>query len=84
MGTICILFGIAIFLASLYAGICVSSSVYVLLGNSLKGIITSETGLYLLCVGVFGFIGLLICLNLVMHGKTYNKVQKIYKELRNR
>ena len=59
MGTICILFGIAIFLASLYSGISISAVVYGMFGNSIPNIITSETQLYLLCVGVFGFIGLL-------------------------
>ena len=32
------------------------------------------------CSGVCGFIGLLLCLNLVMHGLTYNKVQKLLRK----
>ena len=31
-------------------------------------------------IGVCGFIGLLLCLNLVMHGLTYNKVQKLLRK----
>jgi len=83
MGTICILFGIAIFLASLYAGIAISAPLYAL-SAQFTALFPSGTALYVMCVGVCGFIGLLICLNLVMHGMTYNKVQKIYKKLRNR
>lgn len=77
MGTICILFGLIIFLASIFLGFAASNWVYVNLASSLVGIFPDQAETYMIVVGVCGFIGLLICLNLVMHGLTYNKVCKL-------
>ena len=45
-------------------------------------VIPNEPRTYIVVVSVCGFIGLLICLNLVMHGLTYNKLCKIERERR--
>jgi len=78
MGTICILLGLIIFLGSLFlgfagAGVFLNSA----LAQTFVTISASATQTYILFVSVCGFIGLLICLNLVMLGLTYNKVRKL-------
>ena len=85
MGTICIFLGLIIFLCSIGLG-CVAANYYLAspLLSTFAALPSEPLEVYLICAGVLGFIGLLICLNLVMHGMTYNKVQKIYKKLRNR
>lgn len=77
MGTICILLGLIIFLGSIFLGFAGASS---FLNSSLAitfGITASGTETYVLVVSICAFIGLLICLNLVMHGLTYNKLSKL-------
>lgn len=77
MGTICILLGLIIFIIFTVAGIIASNWA---VGNitvmSLLSIKT-PTQAYIMIVGLCAAIGLLICLNLVMHGLTYNKVSKM-------
>lgn len=76
MGTICILLGLIILIAFAGAGFLVSNAV---VGNelymSLLGL-TDPTVLYVAVVGACAFIGLLICLSLVMNGLIYNRVCK--------
>ena len=80
MGTICILFGLILFLLSLAGGFfganwfCQAQIRYTLTS------LPSDTEIYVLFIGVCGFIGLLMCLNLVMHGLTYNKLQKLLRK----
>ena len=50
--------------------------------QALVSVIPNEPRTYIIVVSVCGFIGLLICLNLVMHGLTYNKLCKIERERR--
>ena len=76
MGTICILFGLIIFLGSIFLGFAAAQWMLVNLANTFKGIFTSDAQTYAVCVGVCAFIGLLIFLNLLMHGLTYNKLSK--------
>ena len=40
------------------------------------------TTAYIVIIGVCVFIGLLICLNLVMHGLSYNKLKKLEQNSR--
>ena len=40
---------------------------------------SSDAVLYGIVIGLFAFIGLLICMNMVMHGLTYRKVGKLLK-----
>ncbi|MGN0802320.1 MAG: hypothetical protein ACI4MF_06965 [Candidatus Faecivicinus sp.] len=77
MGTICILLGLIVFLGSIFVGFAGASS---FLNSTLAmtfGITASGTETYIIVVGICAFIGLLICLNLVMHGLTYNKISKL-------
>ena len=79
MGTICILLGLIIFF------------VFVLVGwfgaNALIDMYTkmfalqNEGAVLAIIIGAFVFIGFLICLSLVMHGLTYNKINKLYSKL---
>lgn len=82
MGTICILLGLIIFIAFSGAGFLVSNAV---LSNelymSLLGL-SDPTMLYVIVVGACAFIGLLICLGLVMNGLIYNRVCKNGAELK--
>lgn len=77
MGTICILLGLIILILFVVAGFIASNAI---LGNitfmSLLAM-NSSTQVYLIVVGLCAAIGLLICLNLVMHGMIYNKVAKM-------
>ena len=79
MGTICILFGLIIFLVSIFLGFAAANWVWVNLAYSLVGIFKDQTETYLVVAGICAFIGLLICLNLVMHGLTYNKLSKLMR-----
>ena len=45
---------------------------------------TSNATLVAIIVGAFAFIGLMIGMNLIMHGLTYNKVAKMQTQLRRR
>ena len=79
MGTICILLGIIFLFAFTGLGFfganeVVKNELYMtLLGSADTKII------YAVVVGVCAFIGLLICLNLVMHGSNANKLNKLRK-----
>ena len=84
MGTICILLGIICLIGCAAGGFLVSNSI---LSNStylsllgMKAI--SSTQVYLIVVSICTVIGLLLCLNLVMHGLTYNKLCKTYALLK--
>lgn len=76
MGTICILLGVIILIAFTGVGFMASNLV---LSNelymSLLGL-SDPTMVYVMVVGVCAFIGLLICLSLVMNGLIYNRVCK--------
>lgn len=87
MGTICILIGLIILIAFtgggfLISNIIISNQLYM----SLLGLSNPVT-LYVIVVGACAFIGLLICLNLVMNGLIYDRVCKnaaILKKFMNR
>jgi len=76
MGTICILLGLIILIAFTGVGFLASG---IVLGNelymSLLGI-SEPAMVYAAVVGVCAFIGLLICLSLVMSGLIFNRVCK--------
>ena len=76
MGTICILLGLIILIAFTGVGFFASNLV---LSNELYMsllAITDNTSVYLVVVGLCAFVGLLICLSLVMNGLIYNRVLK--------
>lgn len=45
---------------------------------------TPDLVIYGVIIGIFAFIGLLICINLVMHGLTNRKIAKLQGQLRRR
>lgn len=76
MGTICILIGLITLIAFTGVGFLISNmiaanQIYMLLFKSF-----SVSEVYVLVTGVCAFVGLLICLNLVMNGLIYNRVCK--------
>lgn len=77
MGTICILLGLIILLFMTGAGFFVSNMV---LANQLYMsllALSNTTIVYVVIVGIFFLIGLLICMGLVMDGMIYNKLNKL-------
>ena len=79
MGVISILLGVIAFLGTTGAGAFLSNKLmrnYTFFGFS-------SSSQFVACfVGVFAFIGILICMGLVMHGINYNKMAKLQKALR--
>ena len=77
MGTICILLGLIIFFGSIFLGFAGAGA---FLNSAFAATFASFSAnslqTYIAIVGVCGFIGLLICLNLVMLGLIYRKVSK--------
>ena len=76
MGTICILLGLILLIAFTGVGFFASN---LILSNELYMsllAIQDATTVYLVVVGVCAFVGLLICLSLVMNGLIYNRVLK--------
>ena len=87
MGTICIFLGLILFIASPFGGFMFAKAFiekYQFWQSTLTSVFPALTDgqVYGVCIGVACFIGLLICLNLVMHGLTYNKVAKLLKARR--
>ena len=85
MGTICILLGLILLIALTGGGfylsnIIVSNTTYM----SLLGFANSTDFklVYIIVVGVCFLIGLLICLNLVMHGLNSNKLSKLQAQVK--
>lgn len=83
MGVISILLGIIAFIAFTGAGAILGNSFvesYAGLAKSFTSMGNiSNTGIMIAFIAVFGFIGLLVGMNLIMHGLTYRKVCKIAK-----
>ena len=86
MGVISILLGIIAFIGFTGAGAVVGNT-FINFKNSmgahllaLNGI--SNAGIMAAFIGVMGFIGLLICVSMVMQGMTYNKIVKIQKRVK--
>ena len=86
MGIISILLGIIAFICSLGTGAAVASICVKLTtayANAFRGTpIPSAPTVVVGIVGIFGFIGLLIGMGLVMLGMTYNKVSNLERHHR--
>ena len=82
MGTICILLGVITLLGS--AVLCLTLTSTYLTSTLPASFVTLPQGTtaYIVIIGVCVFIGLLICLNLVMHGLSYNKLKKLEQNSR--
>lgn len=88
MGVISILLGIIAFLVFTGAGIILANTIVeykTLLSASITSLSSvSNTALVAVVVGIFAFIGLLVCVNLVMGGMNYNKLRRIQKSIKRR
>ena len=87
MGVICILLGIIAFICFAGAGAVLGNvflKTFQTLAQTFVKMSTppSDTTVMIGFIAVFGFIGLLICISMVMQGITYNKVCKIQKRIR--
>lgn len=79
MGTICILLGLIIFIASLFGGILAARAYPASpLALTLPGLLPG-VNMTVLIIAVVGGIGLLICLTLVLQGLTLNRVNKLIR-----
>jgi len=86
MGVISILLGIIALIAFTGAGAILGNQ-FVSLKATLSMSLTtlaniSETSIMIGFIGLFGFIGLQVGVNLIMNGLTYNEVCKHQKKLR--
>ena len=86
MGVISILLGIISFIAFTGAGAILGNE-FISLKTTLAMSLTqlqgiSDTSIMIGFIGVFGFIGLLVCVSMVVQGLTYGKLAKIQKKLR--
>lgn len=88
MGIVSIMLGFIAFFAFTGAGAILANAAVdykaslSLMLTSLESI--SNASIFAVIVGFFAFIGLLIGVNLIMAGLTYNKVSKIQTQLRRR
>ena len=82
MGTICILLGVIILLGSAFLGLTLTRTYLTSTLPVSLAALPQGTTAYIVIIGVCVFIGLLICLNLVMHGLSYNKLKKIEQNSR--
>ena len=86
MGTISILLGIITFLGSTGGGILLSSYLIgekaqdKIMGSLIQNM--SDTTAMIIIIGSCAFIGLLICMNLVMAGLNYNKLRRVQKAIK--
>ena len=82
MGTICILLGVIILLGSAFRGLTLTRTYLTSTLPVSLAALPQGTTAYIVIIGVCVFIGLLICLNLVMHGLSYNKLKKLEQNSR--
>lgn len=96
MGIFCMVFGVVIFIAFLFAGYLLASMLVmegllnVLSGASIKlsqlfQVPTADNiGTYLACILLLGFIGLMIGLGVFMNGMIYNRMNRLESIVRRR
>ena len=88
MGVISILLGLIAFFCFTAAGAITASYIEKTLARLSTSLTTlqaaSTTTITAVIIGVFAFIGLLICVNLVMAGLNHNKLTKIHNLLKRR
>ncbi len=79
MGIFSILLGIVSFVAFIFGGIRLGSILRIVKDNLAQNIVSlatvSSTAVEIIVIVFFAFIGLLIGMNLIMHGMTYRKKQ---------
>lgn len=79
MGTICILLGLITFCLFALVGGFAANSIIGWFAQTFA--VPNQNMIVAIITAVFAFIGLLICVSLVMHGITYNKINKLYKAI---
>ena len=79
MGTICILLGLIILCVFVLVGWFGATAIVDMYTKMFA--LQNEKMVVAMIIAIFVFIGFLICLSLVMHGLTYNKLNKIYRKL---
>ena len=85
MGTFCIVLGMLLLIAFTGGGFYLSNAI---ISNttyrSLLGFadVSNIRIIYIIVVGICFLIGLLICLNLAMHGMNSNKINKLQAQIR--
>lgn len=83
MGVICILLGIITFLGFTGAGALIANTLIdykITWSRTLTSLSSiSNASVLIGVISFFAFIGLLIGLNLVMQGLTYNRLSKLYR-----
>jgi len=79
MGTICILLGCIVFCVFVLVGCAGGIGLSNMICNTFVAYAQYKNVIIAGIIAAFALIGLLICLSLVMHGLTYNKVCKTYK-----
>ena len=82
MGTICILLGVIILLGSAFLGLTLTHTYLTSTLPVSLAALPQGTTAYIVIIGVCVVIGLQICLNLVMHGLSYNKLKKLEQNSR--
>ena len=82
MGTICILLGVIILLGSAFLGLTLTRTYLTSTLPVSLAALPQGTTAYIVIIGVCVFIGLLICLNLVMHGLNSNKLSKLQAQVK--
>lgn len=85
MGTICILLGLIFLIAFTGGGFFLSN--LILTNTTFKTLmgfakITDASLIYIIVVGLCFLIGLIVCMNLVMHGLNSNKLNKLQAQIR--
>ena len=88
MGIVCIMLGIITFFCFTGVGAILANAL-VEQKQTLSMAITSlrtvsDTSLMVGIVGIFAFLGLLIGLNLIMNGLTYNRIIKVHNHVKRR
>lgn len=96
MGIFCMVFGVVIFIAFLFAGYLLASMLVmegllnVLSGATIKlsqlfqAPTADNIGTYLACILLLGFIGLMIGLGVFMNGMIYNRMNRLESIVRRR
>ena len=88
LGYICFALGIITLCLSIWAGLMLSNSflqikdilAYIPIFSFLRT--TSSITIYGIITGFFAFIGLLLCINLIMHDLNYKKVGNLQRQLK--
>lgn len=84
MGTICIMLGLILLIAFTGGGFYLSNAI--IANTTYRSLLSlgevPNNTVYLIVVGICFLIGLLLCLNLAMHGLNSNKLNKLRAQIK--